>query len=212
MVTARPGHEEPKIRERLLGAAEKLLLARGFCATSVSEICQAAGVTKGSFFHYFDSKEALGCAVAERYGARRREAMSALPARRLADPRARVFAFLDAFLDHADDPLLAQGCLIGTLGQEVSETHAAIRAVAERAFEQWADQLEEDLAAAKRRYAPRAAWFPRSLARHFLAVFEGSLILAKVGRGPAALREGLEHYRAYLTSLLGGGRRKRRAS
>ena len=53
----------PSARERLLQAAFTLLRTRGFTATSVDDLCAAAGVTKGAFFHHFPSKEALGVAA-----------------------------------------------------------------------------------------------------------------------------------------------------
>src|SRR5437588_558763 len=54
--TAKKPTEPSPARERLLDAAQRLMLARGFAATSVDEICAAAKLTKGSFFHYFESK------------------------------------------------------------------------------------------------------------------------------------------------------------
>ena len=54
-------------KEKLLEAAQQLMLAKGFPATTVDEICEAAGFTKGSFFHYFESKEHLGKEVLDRF-------------------------------------------------------------------------------------------------------------------------------------------------
>lgn len=176
--------------------------SRGFAGTSVQAVCHEAGVTKGSFFHHFGSKEDLACAVAERYGRNRRAAMAAIPALRMRNPRDRMIGFVDAFIVHAGDPGLAEGCLLGSLGQEVARSHPAIRRIVDEAFEAWADQLEAILREAQRVYAPASSWEPRAVARHFIAVFEGALILAKSGRGPEALRESLDHYKRYLLALL----------
>src|SRR5689334_24216214 len=54
-------------KEKLLDAAQQLMLSKGFPATTVDEICDTAGFTKGSFFHYFESKEQLGKEVLNRF-------------------------------------------------------------------------------------------------------------------------------------------------
>ncbi len=62
--------ERQTARTRLIDAAHQLVRRKGYAATSVDEICSAAGVTKGAFFHHFASKEALGVAAAEQWTAR----------------------------------------------------------------------------------------------------------------------------------------------
>src|SRR5262245_10630984 len=62
----RPIPDSPT-KEKLLDAAQELMLTQGYTATSVDEVCQSAGLTKGSFFHYFQSKEDLGMAVVRRF-------------------------------------------------------------------------------------------------------------------------------------------------
>lgn len=65
----------PETRERLYESAQRLMIEKGYPATSIDEICTAAGVTKGSFFHYFGSKDQLGRELLERYLAVRVAAM-----------------------------------------------------------------------------------------------------------------------------------------
>jgi TetR/AcrR family transcriptional repressor of nem operon len=63
----RPTKHHPErgdAKTRLLEAARDTIRAKGFAATSVDDLCQAAAVTKGSFFHHFKSKEELGVAFA----------------------------------------------------------------------------------------------------------------------------------------------------
>src|SRR6516162_5022333 len=73
-------------KQKLLDAALELMLAKGYTATSVDDVCTAAGLTKGSFFHYFESKEDLGKAVAERFYAGMHASLQSAPFLQEPDP------------------------------------------------------------------------------------------------------------------------------
>src|SRR6516164_7584070 len=96
-------------KQKLLDAAEELMLAKGYTATSVDEICTAAGLTKGSFFHYFEGKEHLGRVVAERFYAARKQMFASAPFHQKKDPLERVLGRIDFFLDMARGPHTPKG-------------------------------------------------------------------------------------------------------
>lgn len=187
---------------KLLDAAQELMLAKGYTATSVDEVCQAAGLTKGSFFYYFESKEHLGREVAQRFYAAAQQRFQSAPYLRKSDPLDRIFGHVDLLIDLARDPM-AKGCLLGTFVQELSQTHPAIRSVCAACFDKEADRLKQDLDEAKRKYAPRAPWSTQSLADHLIAVVQGALILAKARQDPKVIEESLGHFKAYLKGLFG---------
>src|SRR5262245_2874839 len=149
---------------KLLDAARELMLAKGYTATSVDDICEAAGLTKGSFFYYFESKEHLGRLVAERFAASAREQFQSAPFHQKKDPLDRVFGRVDFFLESSRRPGSAKGCLLGTFVQELAETHPAIREVCANCFAEVARSFQQDLDEAKAKHAPRARWDTRSLA------------------------------------------------
>src|SRR5437660_2207426 len=66
-------------KRKLLSAAEKLILKKGFTATTVDDICGVAGLTKGSFFHYFENKDELGKAVLAHSMENRRRMLESAP-------------------------------------------------------------------------------------------------------------------------------------
>jgi TetR/AcrR family transcriptional repressor of nem operon len=186
--------------KKLLDAAQELMLAQGYTATSVEEICDAAGLTKGSFFHYFEDKEDLGKLVVQQYYAGWRALSRAAPFRRKKDPLERVFGAVDFFITMSRAPTW-KGCLLGTFVQELSETHPRICSVCATCLDDLADGLKEDLAAAKVKYAPRARFNAQSLAEHLIAVAQGATILAKAKRDQKVFEEGLVHFKQYLKFL-----------
>lgn len=190
----------PKTREKLLDAATRLMIAQGYAATSVDRICAAARVTKGAFFHYFKSKEDLARAALQRFcesAARRFEGF--LTGER--EPLRRVLRYLDGLIAMARDPEAARGCLLGELSQELCGCASGIQAQCCAGFDAWAERFARELAAAKAVHAPRAGWDPRGVADHVIAVLEGSLILARARRNPAALAENLEREKEFVRGL-----------
>ncbi|MBI4004114.1 MAG: TetR/AcrR family transcriptional regulator [Candidatus Omnitrophica bacterium] len=189
-------------RKRLLDAAEKLMLSQGFAATSVEEICDAAKLTKGSFFHYFESKDELGKAVLERYCADRRKGQETLLGTN-PDPLSRIYTYLDTMAKSATDPSMSKGCLLGMFSQELCELNPEIQACCEQGFAGWTKRFAQELAAAKAKHAPRKDFRPQELAEHLIAVVQGSLILGKAQKDMRILAKGLRHYKAYVRSVFG---------
>ncbi len=189
-------------KTRLLDAAERLMLARGFAATSVDDICAAAKLTKGSLFHYFESKEDLARTLLERF------CVSGTAARESAccqerDPLARVYSHIDFAVKMARDSARRQGCLLGVFAQELSDSHPKMRSMCAEGFAQWSAVLTRDLEAAKMRYKPKTAFAAQSLADHFIVILEGAQILAKTQQNPKVVEKSLRHFRQYVESLFG---------
>lgn len=199
---ARARHPDPAPRNDLLKAATKLMLSKGWSATSVDEVCRAAGLTKGGLFHYFASKEELGAAVLDRYIARVFAKLEEVRGRE-PDPLARVYACLAFLSDQAEVYPLRHGCILGRFTQELAETHPRIRAQCAAHFGSWTDTLAADLAEAARQRG-LAAVDPRSLAEYALAAFEGALILAKASGDAGVVRRAVAHTREYLARTFGG--------
>jgi TetR/AcrR family transcriptional repressor of nem operon len=188
--------------DRLLDAAVDVIRAKGYSATRVEDICAAAGLTKGAFFHHFASKEACAIAAAAHFAARADALFDAAPYRALPDPAARALGYIDFRKAILQGELPQFTCLLGTMVQEAYETHPAIRQACDRYISEHADRLVGDLAAAKALYAPHATWRPESLALYTQAVLQGAFILAKAKHGPEIAVECLDHLRRYVDGLL----------
>jgi TetR/AcrR family transcriptional regulator, transcriptional repressor for nem operon len=187
---------------RLLDAAVRVIRSKGYSAARVEDICLEAGLTKGAFFHHFESKEACAIAAAAHFAANADALFDAAPYSQLPDARARVFGYVDFRKAILQGELPQFTCLLGTMVQEAYDSHPAIRAACDRYISEHAARLEADIGEAKARHAPAAAWTPESAALYSQAVLQGAFILAKAKHGPQVAADCLDHLRRYLETLL----------
>ena len=190
-------------RAKLLDAARDVIRAKGYAGSTVDDICAAAGVTKGSFFHYFDSKEELGVAAIERFGAMAATLFGNAPYRAKSDPRDRVLGYVDFRIALLTGEIPLYTCLIGTTVQEAYASHPNLRLACDRLLSEHVAELTRDLAAAKARYAPRASWDPESVGYFMQCVLQGAFIFAKAKQNAEIATASLGHLRNYLVNLLG---------
>lgn len=201
----RPTKQSPErgnARSRLLEAARDVIRAKGFAATSVDDLCRAADVTKGAFFHHFASKEALGVAAAEFWRQETSGFFAGAPYHQPADALDRVLAYVAFRKAMIAGDLPAFTCLVGTMAQEVHASAPDIRDACGRSIFGHAATLEVDIEQARRDHGITAVdWTAGSLARHTQAVLQGGFVLAKAGNDPALARESLDHLDRYIRHL-----------
>lgn len=189
-------------KTKLLDAALRVIRTKGYEAATVDELCRAAGVSKGSFFHYFAGKEELAVAAAAHFGALADARFSRAPFRLPEDPRERLLAYVDFRTAMLHGELPDFTCLLGTMVQETYATHPAIREACDAQIRGHAADVARDVAQAKARYAPDAAWSAQSLALFTQAVIQGAFILAKASNDASVAADALAHLRRYLESQL----------
>ncbi|HEY1746021.1 MAG TPA: TetR/AcrR family transcriptional regulator [Xanthobacteraceae bacterium] len=188
-------------RQKLLDAALSLIRARGYEATTVDDLCAAAGVTKGAFFHHFDSKEALAVAAAEYWSETTGAFFAAAPYHRHPDPLQRVLGYIDFRKAILTGKVPEFTCLVGTMVQEVYESSPAIRDACDASISNHAATLEPDIAEAIARYRVRGDCTAPSLALHTQAVIQGAYVLAKAKGNAGIAAESLDHLRRYVAQL-----------
>lgn len=199
----RPKQANPQTKTDLLNAAMGLMLEHGYNATTVDQICKAAGVTKGSFFYYFASKEALGQSLLPHFLATMGALLEQGKHQQVADPLQRLYAYCDDIAIMLARPDVPKSCLIGNFAQELAPTQPAFRAICNQCFTQWAEQLQQELEAACNQHTPPVSVDSYSLAEHFLATLEGALILAKAQQDLSVVVQNLNHFKRYLELLFG---------
>jgi TetR/AcrR family transcriptional repressor of nem operon len=188
-------------RQALLAAAIRLIRANGYAATSVADLCAAAGVTKGAFFHHFASKDRLAVAAAGHFTDMAANWFSMAPFVHLADPVDRVLGYVDFRIARLSPDLAQSTCLLGTLVQEAYGSSAEIREACFAGIVRQAEGLEPDLAAAISEHCLDLD--ARALALHTQAVLQGAFILAKAADDPAPAVASLLHLKRYLALLFG---------
>ena len=192
-------------KTRLLNAALYVIRAKGYSATRVEDICEAAGLTKGSFFHHFSSKEELALAAAEHFSAMADGLFAGAPYRSLPDPVDRVLGYVDFRKAILLGDLPEFTCLLGTMVQEAYETHPRIREACDRYIGSHAHGVEADIALALASRGLHPDWTAESLAFYTQAVIQGSFILAKAQRTAAVSADCLDHLRRYLELIFRPG-------
>jgi len=196
---------ETTVKTKLLDAAVGAIRAKGYSASTVDDICQRAGVTKGGFFHHFDSKEELAVSAAGYFSSNADDLFMTAPYRSLPDPLDRLLGYVDFRKSILQGELPEYTCLLGTMVQETYDTHPAIREACERGINLNATMLEADIAEAMRNHGiaseSNASWTAQSLALYIQAVLQGAFILAKAKHGPEVAATCLDHLRLYLVML-----------
>lgn len=188
-------------RDNLIATAQALMRRKGYSATRVEEICQAAGVTKGAFFHHFRSKDDLAVQALTAFVDERRAQMAG-PWASHDDPVARLLGYLEHLYERVLDMDVGQGCLIAVFTQELSFEDPKMRDRVVAAFDEWTalvKALVDDALAAR----PCAEVDSHSLAGHMVASVEGALLVAKARQDREPVRETLMHLRRYVGALFG---------
>tara|TARA_R110002020_G_scaffold48670_3_gene138637 strand:+ start:1286 stop:1945 length:660 start_codon:yes stop_codon:yes gene_type:complete len=198
-----PQPRRPDARSKLLDAALAVIRAKGYAATTVDELCAAAGVTKGAFFHHFPSKEALAVAAADHWSDMTGALFAAAAYHDLPDPLDRVLGYLAFRKALLAGTLPEFTCLVGTMVQETFETAPAIRDACGRSISGHAETLEADIDAAIAASGLAPGWTAASLAMHTQAVLQGAFILAKATGDPTVAADSVDHLIRYLALLFG---------
>lgn len=192
-------------RQRILDAAQHLVIENGFAATSLDQVIGRAGTSKGAFFHHFSSKIDLGRALTERYvAADVGQLHTALAATAdVVDPAERVVAFVRHFEDAADEVMSGQSsCLyVAVLTEQQLVTNGTADLIV-HAITVWREEIAVLL---------RAAAVDRdldlgdvdALADHVFVTFEGAFLLCRSTGEPAHMRAQLGALRRMLGAMLG---------
>jgi TetR/AcrR family transcriptional repressor of nem operon len=189
----RPGRP-PKIerenfetREALIRCGTEVLTEQGFMATGIDHILKQVGVPKGSFYHYFQSKEAFGLAVLDNYARYFAQRLD----RWLLDESLSPLERLVGFVQNAKSGMARhdyrRGCMVGNLGQEVGMLPDGFRDILESILQDWQGRLRQCLLAAQAVGELGKGADCAELAAFFWIGWEGAVLRARLVKSDAPL-------------------------
>jgi TetR/AcrR family transcriptional repressor of nem operon len=177
---------KPNVRDQLITASLATLHRKGFNATSVQDITEAAGVPKGSFYNHFDSKEALGVEVVRLYGQWADELRASAGAAGLP-PLERIRREFAALVDANVQAEFACGCMLGNFSTELSAQSEPIRQAVSAAYAAWAADLQAQLEQAQLSGDLPAGDSAAELAQAIIDAWQGAVLRSKAEQSRAPL-------------------------
>jgi TetR/AcrR family transcriptional regulator, transcriptional repressor for nem operon len=193
--------QKQSAKDKILEAALTVIRTKSYAATTVDDLCAAASVTKGAFFHHFDSKEELAVAAADYWSEMTGALFAGAPYHSPADPLDRVLGYIDFRKALLTGELPEFTCLVGTMVQETYESNPAIRAACARSITAHVATVEADIREAIEKYRIAPPWTAGSLALYMQAVLQGAFIIAKAKDSSKAAAACVDHLRRYVELL-----------
>jgi TetR/AcrR family transcriptional regulator, transcriptional repressor for nem operon len=174
-------------REHLLDIGLERLRATGYTATGVKEILDLAGVPKGSFYHYFPSKEAFAAEVFQLYAEGEARRSERILGDRKAAPLKRLRRYFEELVLVYGQSAVISGCLVGSLSLEVADHSPKLQKQIKAVFSIWQQGIGEVLLEAVERGDLPKSTQPDTLAEFLLNAYEGALIRMKAEKSDRPL-------------------------
>lgn len=188
-------HTEHDTREHLLATGEQLCMHRGFTGMGLSELLKTAEVPKGSFYHYFRSKEAFGVALLERHYANYHARLAQHFASSEGNYRDRVLAYYEYTLEQFRQQGIISGCLTVKLSAEVCDLSEDMRTAMNNGATQVIALIADALEKGR---SERSLDFPgdaQMQAQVLYSLWLGANLQAKMSRSAVPLESALAHAR-----------------
>ncbi|ELQ07102.1 TetR family transcriptional regulator [Pseudomonas fluorescens BRIP34879] len=175
----------------ILDSAQPLIGAKGFSAVGLNEILQAAGVPKGSFYHYFSSKDAFGVVLLDTYFDNYVHGMQQLFSQPELSRHNTLMRYWQAWIDNQTGCTDSGKCLAVKLGAEVSDLSEPMRLALQRGTSRTIEVLAEAIRGVVEDGSLAIEQSPEGLARRLYALWLGTSVMSKITRTAAPFTEAL---------------------
>lgn len=184
--------ERKDTRAEIISIGMEMISLQGYSATGIDAVLRRAGVPKGSFYHYFGSKEEFGLAVIDHFARRYAEIVDSFLKDEELTPLNRIRKYLETGLARLTQNQCTKGCLVGNLGQELADQNERFRTRLDEIFRSWKEQIATCVEEAQRAGELAHDLDPGVLAGFILSGLEGAILRAKVMKSPEPMRDFIE--------------------
>jgi AcrR family transcriptional regulator len=188
------GRAKRTSREKLVDAARNLMLAQGYPITSVDDIIKAAGVSKGSFYHFFESKEELALTAMHDFLANGAALMMDGPFLEITDPRMRAIAFLK-HVESVATRLWHHGCLLVMFSVDLAGTSPRVRRETSAVLLDLIDRIGTILRPLTKDGGGNLPMTANAMANMYMAIIDGSLVYARATGDSSCIARNLKTFR-----------------
>ncbi|MDZ7923957.1 MAG: TetR family transcriptional regulator C-terminal domain-containing protein [Marinagarivorans sp.] len=176
-------------RDKLIAISIEVMAIKGFNNTGIAEILAVAKVPKGSFYHYFKSKDDLGLAIIEHYGQQLRAGLNDHLATAEGSSLIRLRGYFETILTYFESKVGSCNCLLGNLGQELSMQNAVMRDAIFVHYRALENVIADCLRQAKAEGELASHQDEQMLAKIYFASWEGCLVRARLEQSEQPLRD-----------------------
>ena len=200
-------HKGQQTREKILAAAEPMVLQQGFAGTSLDALVKVTGLSKGAFFHHFKDKADLAQALVERYAENDYELFDRLAREsddRSDDPLDSVIVFLRLFESVIEGRTEAPvGCVFAAYTYEGQQFDPSVHAFIAKSLKRWSALYEAKFGLVLACYRPKIAITAEELAEMIVAIIEGGFVLSRSYGDTHLVARQSRQFRNYLELLFG---------
>ena len=187
-------------RNKILMIAAEEILKHGFQSTSLGDILKRAQISKGCFYHHFETKQALGYAVLDESLTEVKTEIW-MPIITSDNTLQSVIDMFNSPEQYLDCESVKHGCPINNLAQEMSPIDEGFRERIEAIYTDWKKHLSDALKRCQENGFMRSDVDPDHIATLIIAVSQGAVGIAKNAQQPASFSEYTQGLVNYLTSL-----------
>jgi TetR/AcrR family transcriptional repressor of nem operon len=174
-------------RERIIKAGAAVMHRKGFLGAGLQEMLEAAGAPRGSFYHYFKSKEDFALAVVDHYQANLTERSRALLEDKGVSPLVRLRNYFERYRANFLETGCTLGCPIGNLSQEMGDLSEPLQGRLDGCMSAMTDIFGKLIAEGQATGEIKAGLDSREAAEFLMAAWQGTLLRMKVAKSPAPI-------------------------